>query len=161
MQDINRFSRLSQALVHFVIDRASLFTDQRISGLPITCQVQAFQKSLRRHFRQFSYRFQFFLFDVVVIDAWSRYFVSVESSCLPTHNIVPHISGHDLPYPRTTKKYEYFPSMVIFQFSRFQFFPLWSDGHRCMEQILCNCRVVLFANSQYRSTHFWAWPSIS
>ena len=30
-----RFKRLSQALVHFVIDRASLFTDQRMSGLPI------------------------------------------------------------------------------------------------------------------------------
>ena len=26
MEDIRRFSRLSQALVHFVIDRASLFT---------------------------------------------------------------------------------------------------------------------------------------
>ena len=33
--EINRFRRLSQALVHFVIDRASLFTDHRISGLPI------------------------------------------------------------------------------------------------------------------------------
>ena len=32
---INRFSRLSQLLVHFVIDRASLFTDHRISGRPI------------------------------------------------------------------------------------------------------------------------------
>ena len=28
-------NRLSQVFVHFVIDRASLFTDQRISGLPI------------------------------------------------------------------------------------------------------------------------------
>ena len=35
MYDINRFRRLSQALVHFVIDRANLFTDHRISGLPI------------------------------------------------------------------------------------------------------------------------------
>ena len=35
MYDINRFRRLSQALVHFVIDRASLFTDHKISGLPI------------------------------------------------------------------------------------------------------------------------------
>ena len=31
----NDFKRLSQALVHFVIDRASSFTDHRISGLPI------------------------------------------------------------------------------------------------------------------------------
>ena len=37
----------------------------------------------------------------------------VESSCLPTHNIVPHISSHDLPYRRTMKKYEDFEGMVI------------------------------------------------
>ena len=30
-----RQNRLSQAFVHFVIDRASLFTDHRISGRPI------------------------------------------------------------------------------------------------------------------------------
>ena len=35
MYEINRFRRLSQALVHFVIDRASLFTDHRVSGFPI------------------------------------------------------------------------------------------------------------------------------
>ena len=35
MYEINRFRRLSQALVHFVIDRASLFTDHRISSLTI------------------------------------------------------------------------------------------------------------------------------
>ena len=39
----------------------------------------------------------------------------VGSSCLPTHNIVPHISWHVFPYRRTTKKYSYFPSMVVFQ----------------------------------------------
>ena len=39
----------------------------------------------------------------------------VESSCLPMHNIVPHISWHDLPGRRTTKRYTDFPSMVIFQ----------------------------------------------
>ena len=33
--EINRFRRLSQALVHFVIDRASLLTDDRISSRPI------------------------------------------------------------------------------------------------------------------------------
>ena len=35
----------------------------------------------------------------------------VESSCLPTHNIVPHISWHD--------QIRIFPSIVIFQFSHF------------------------------------------
>ena len=33
--EINRFRRLSQALVHIVMDRASLFTDHKISGRPI------------------------------------------------------------------------------------------------------------------------------
>ena len=54
----------------------------------------------------------------------------VESSCLPTHNIVPHISWHDLPYHRTTKKYENSRSMEVFQFSPRKFvFQTW----------LCNC----------------------
>ena len=35
IEEMNRFRRLSQALVHFVMDRASLFTDHRISGRPI------------------------------------------------------------------------------------------------------------------------------
>ena len=39
----------------------------------------------------------------------------VESSCLPTHNIVPHISWHDLPCHKIMKKYKDFPSMVMFQ----------------------------------------------
>ena len=39
----------------------------------------------------------------------------VESFCSPTHNIVPHISWHDVPCHRTTKRYSDFPSMVIFQ----------------------------------------------
>ena len=33
--EISLFRRLSQALVHFVMDRASLFTDHNISGRPI------------------------------------------------------------------------------------------------------------------------------
>ena len=41
----------------------------------------------------------------------------VESSCSPTHNIVPHISLHDLPCHKTTKKYENSRSMEVFQFS--------------------------------------------
>ena len=42
----------------------------------------------------------------------------VESPYLPTHNIVPHISWHDLPCHKTMKKYEDLPSMVIFQLLR-------------------------------------------
>ena len=37
----------------------------------------------------------------------------VESSSLPTHNIVPHISLHDQPCHKTMKKYEDFEGMVI------------------------------------------------
>ena len=41
-----------------------------------------------------------------------------ESSCLPTHNIVPHTSLHDPPCHTTMKKYEYFERMVIFLIPR-------------------------------------------
>ena len=37
-----------------------------------------------------------------------------KSVCLPTHNMVPHISRHDLPCPQTMKKCADFPSMVFF-----------------------------------------------
>ena len=42
MYELSLFKRLSQALVHFVIDRASLFTDHRISGLPIRAKYKHF-----------------------------------------------------------------------------------------------------------------------
>ena len=38
----------------------------------------------------------------------------MEPVCLRTHNIAPHISSHNLPYHKTMKKYEGFPSMVGF-----------------------------------------------
>ena len=58
----------------------------------------------------------------------------VESSCFPTHNIVPHISWHDLPYRRTTKRYTDFPSMVIFQMLQRKF---W------IQTWFCNCQQYL------------------
>ena len=40
--------------------------------------------------------------------------------------------------------------------------PLWSGGHRCMGlDTLYSWWVVLFPNWQYRSTHFFAWPTTS
>ena len=98
MYEINRFRRLSQALAHFVIDRASVFADHRISGLPM-CQVYAFQNNLRAYLWQFSTDF-------------------ISSSL-----------------------------------------KWWSSMHGV--DTLQSCWVVLFANSQYRSTHFLAWPSMS
>ena len=59
----------------------------------------------------------------------------VESSCLPFHNIVPHISWHDLPYRKTTKKYKNSPSMVVSPLSPRKFFfectPSIRDKKRC------------------------------
>ena len=43
MYEINRFRRLSQALVHFVIDRPNLFTDHRISGRPTRAKYKNFR----------------------------------------------------------------------------------------------------------------------
>ena len=40
---------LSQALVHFVIDRASLFADHRISGLPIRAKYKHYGTILRAY----------------------------------------------------------------------------------------------------------------
>ena len=59
----------------------------------------------------------------------------VESSCLPTHNIVPHVSWHDLPCHRTTKKYADFPIMVISQLLLRKF---WIQAWFCLcQQYLC------------------------
>ena len=56
---------------------------------------------------------------------------AVELFRSPTHNIVPHISWHDPPYRRTTKRYSDFPSMVIFQLLLRKF---W------IQTWFCNCQ---------------------
>ena len=58
----------------------------------------------------------------------------VESFCSPTNNIVPHISWLDTPCHRTTKKYEDFPSMTIFQLLLRNF---------AIRTWLCNCQQYL------------------
>ena len=64
----------------------------------------------------------------------------VESLCSPTHNIVPLITWHDLPCHRTTKKYEDFPSMVIFQLLLQKF---WIQTWFCnCPQYLCLFHIV-------------------
>ena len=64
----------------------------------------------------------------------------VESFCSPTHNIVPHISWHDLPCHRTTKQYADFPSMVIFQLLLRKF---WIQTWFCIcQQYLCSFHIV-------------------
>ena len=46
MYAIKRAKRLSQAFVHYVTARASLFTDHTISGLPIRAKFWTFQNNL-------------------------------------------------------------------------------------------------------------------
>ena len=58
--EINRFMRLSQALVHFVLDRASLSTDHKISGRPFLARYKHFRTNLRACIWQFTNRFCFF-----------------------------------------------------------------------------------------------------
>ena len=109
INEINRFRRLSQALVHFVMERASLFTDHGISGLPIRAKYEHFRTILRACIWQFPNRFCFFFFEVVVIGAWSRYFLELLSRLVCQHTISLHIfSSHDLPYYKTMKTYEKF-----------------------------------------------------
>ena len=64
----------------------------------------------------------------------------VESSYSSTHNIVPHISGYDLPCHRITKKYADFPSMVIFQLL-LRKFSIQTWFCNCL-QYLCVFRIV-------------------
>ena len=97
--EINRFRRLSQALVHFVIERASLFTDHRISGLPIRANFKHF-RTIWEH----------------TLDNSPKDFIS------------------------SSLKW-------------------WSSMHGV--DTLWSCWVVLFAISQNRSTHFFAWPTMS
>ena len=53
-----------------------------------------------------------------------------ESSCSPTHNIVPHTSLHDQPCLKTMKKYEDFEGMVI---------SLLSPRKFAIRTWFCNC----------------------
>ena len=53
-----------------------------------------------------------------------------ESSCLPTHNIVPHTSLHDLQYHKTMKKYEDSQGMAVF---------LFTAGEFATQTWFCNC----------------------
>ena len=64
----------------------------------------------------------------------------IESFCLPTHNIVPHISWHDPPCHRTTKRYSDFASMVIFRLLLWKF---WIQTWFCnCQQYLCLFHIV-------------------
>ena len=79
MWEIKRDNNLSQVLVHFVFDRVNLFIDQRISSFPTRGKFSAFQKNLKAYFWQFSHGFYFFFLEMMIVNAWSGYFVELLS----------------------------------------------------------------------------------
>ena len=58
---------------------AQVYSDHRISGLPIRAKYKHFSTIFERTFWQFSHGFQFFFFEVMIINAWSWYFVELLS----------------------------------------------------------------------------------
>ena len=111
--EINRFKRLSEALVHFVMDRESLFTDHRTSGRSILSKYKRFRTIWEHVFDNSPTDF------VSSSSKWwsSMHGVNTLWSCwvvlFANSHIVPHISLHDPPCHTTMKKYEYFERMVI------------------------------------------------
>ena len=82
MFEINRFKRLSLALVHYVMDRASLFTDHKISGRPILPGVSISEQFESMYLTNLQQILFLLLWSgghrcMVVMDAWSRYFVKL------------------------------------------------------------------------------------
>ena len=77
MYEIKRARLLSHALVHFVIARANLLTDHRISGLPLRAKYRHFRTSWEHYIWQSSKGFQFFFFELMVIKTWCWYFVKL------------------------------------------------------------------------------------
>ena len=62
-----------------------------------SCQIQTFQDNLKAYFGQFSTRFQFFLFELMVTKTRVETLYSCSIVFLPIRNISPHTSSHDLP----------------------------------------------------------------
>ena len=145
--EINRFRRLSHALVHVVMDRASLFTDHNISGRPILPKYKHFRTIWEHVFDNSPTDFCFFFFEVVVIDAWSGNFIKLLCRLVrQTHNIVPHISLHDPPCHNTMKKYEDFEGMVIFSTQAAENSNMVSV---IVHSIFCLFRIFLWVHPKY------------
>ena len=105
MSEIKRAKRSLHALVHLVTARASLFTDQRMSGLPMRAKYKHFRTICEQTFWQFSNRSHVFCFKLMVVNAWCCDFVKLPSCFYsPVRNIVLHVSLHDLPYQGNMRK---------------------------------------------------------
>ena len=117
MQEIKRAWRRSQAPVHFVTALARLFTDQRMSSLPIRAKYE--------HFKTFCEQTSDTSQLIWVLLSWSgdhpskdlRLCITARSFCLPVRNISQRIFEHVPPCRRTTLLFscEAFPTLVIFQ----------------------------------------------
>ena len=92
-----------------------------------------------------------------------------ESSCLPTHNIVPHISWHDLPYHKTMKSDENSQGMEAFLFNPRKFsIQTWfcyCQQYLCLFHIVLECNpnihdqdkmLVLPNRLLYWTFHIWS-----
>ena len=103
MYDIKRAKRLSHALVHSVIARASLFTDHAIAGLPMRAKYRPL-KNVRKPLA-FLQQIPFRLPSIGGRQSMEwRLCRVVELFCSPVRIIVPHISLHDHSYRRTMRK---------------------------------------------------------
>ena len=71
---------------------------------------------------------------MVVIDAWSRYFVELLRRLVCQLTISLHISWHDLPCHKTMKRYADSRNMVVFLFSPLKF---------AIQAWFCNCQQYL------------------
>ena len=89
----------------------------------LTLEYQVFQyapsKSISEQFESMFLtilqRISIFIFEMMVMNSWNRYIVQLLSRLVCQLTIsFQHISCHDFPYRRTTKKYTDFPRMVIF-----------------------------------------------
>ena len=107
-----------------------------------------FRTIWKHYWWQFSHGFEFFFCGVVVINAWSWHFVELLSRLvLSTHKLVPHISWHDLPCQKTTKRFANFPSMIIFQLlPRKSLVQTWFSN---CPQHLCLFHIVFWVHSKY------------
>ena len=136
MLEMKRAKRLSLALVHFVIARASLLTDHRISGLPMRAKHKHF-----RTFRDHTSNNSPTDFNSPQ-DKESILCTIAKLFCSPLQNSVPHTLWHDLPCRRTTWESPMFLRLVVFfsdAFAENCRFKTWLCN---CQQYLCSCRIV-------------------
>ena len=100
MYEIKRAERLSNALVHLVIARASLFTDNKISGPQMRAKFRHFRKMCEQTFDNSP---------TDPISSSLNWCVATLYSCWvvfesPIRNIFHRNSLHDLPHHKTMRK---------------------------------------------------------